>query len=339
VEIILNELKNGIKSKNPYTHIGFSVYIYGYTYFIECAKAVKINYPEIITIAGNIGSLFKNTNTYVDYVYHGDGITFFREIFNETVSKPYILELYKNGKVFQLVTKLGCPNKCDFCVTSKLFQGRCTNAFFSPEQVYNHLKNYQPEYTGEMNIYICEPQAITSLKWWYKLFKLFKKEKRKYNLFLATTTKVIKNIDLELIEKSSLKISAVMLGIESFRIKYNKNRDIDMKQIMRKLRKFGILSYITYIIGFDYHNRKNIWEEVNQLAEIQADINSVVNLRPLPGTSLFQKMEMKNRLLNVPNDFHCIPGFLSFKHPNLKPGFEEMLPLMIEIENYLSRNK
>jgi len=58
-------------------------------------------------------------------------------------------------------------------------------------------------------------------------------------------------------------------------------------------------------------------------------------LHPHPMTSIWKDLESQNRLLDVPIEFHFVHGFQSFKHPNFKPGFEDMLPLLNKIYQYI----
>jgi hypothetical protein len=62
---------------------------------------------------------------------------------------------------------------------------------------------------------------------------------------------------------------------------------------------------------------------------------SVLNLTPNPGTSIWNGLKEENRLLNLPPDFYCIPGFQPFLHPNFAPGFKDMLPLLYEVYKYM----
>jgi hypothetical protein len=84
--------------------------------FIDCARSVKKFDPQIVTIAGNIGSLIEETKSYVDYVFSGDGVMSLRRLFGEDVIEPYkvkiTLDRHVSSKRFQMVylaTKLGCP--------------------------------------------------------------------------------------------------------------------------------------------------------------------------------------------------------------------------------------
>ncbi len=127
-EKIINELNRAKSNGFPYTHVGFGIYPVGYLQFIDCARIVKKFDPQIITIAGNIGGLIDETKNYVDYVLLGDGVKSLRQLLGENISDPYRVSfstnqqgMYSRTQMINLVTKLGCPGKCDFCMTPKLF--------------------------------------------------------------------------------------------------------------------------------------------------------------------------------------------------------------------------
>ena len=69
------------------------MFVEGYTYFRECAQAVKEYDNNIITVGGNVGCLFDGTEGYVDYDCKGDGVSFLRKLLGEDVNNPYKLVL------------------------------------------------------------------------------------------------------------------------------------------------------------------------------------------------------------------------------------------------------
>ena len=63
----------------------------------------------------------------------------------------------------------------------------------------------------------------------------------------------------------------------------------------------------------------------------------ILNLKPLPETSTYKKLKQEGRLLDVPPDFFYIDYFQPFIHPHFKPGFEDMVPLLYEINQYIEK--
>lgn len=350
-KVILKELTKAVKEGFPYTHVGFSVFVDGYTKFIASARAVKEFDPNIITIAGNVGSLFDQTRDYVDHVHIGDGVPFLRELLGEDVEVPYQLKIIPvigttrvfgmgfPSRLYQMVTKLGCPNHCDFCVSNILFKGGHTVELFRPEQVHDALVQLQLKEKKDFDVFFTAPMAIISKEWWYRLFDLFREDTGDYPVYILTTSSSLQNFDFERMRNSALRIKMVNLGVESFSKIFGKNQNVDMKHLITRLHDYGISVDATFLVGFDHHTHENVWQEIKQLVDLDADINDVINLRPLPQTPLWNQFQAEKRLLPLPMDFYYILYFQSFLHPHFKPGFEDILPLMANIDAFIERER
>ncbi|MFX0017599.1 MAG: B12-binding domain-containing radical SAM protein [Promethearchaeota archaeon] len=347
---ILKELKKAKRQGFPYTHVGFSVFIDSYNNFMKSAEVVKDFNKKIITIAGNVGALFEKTKNYVDYVCTNDGVAFFRKLLGEDIHKPYnyclipskffldIFEMRLKSDLVFLTTKLGCPYQCDFCGTFQIFKGKCTSPFISPQDLYQALVDYHNQLKKDITIMFAEPTAVFPHKWWYELFDLFREVDADFPIIASTTPSSLYNFNFDKISKSSLRFQVINLGIESFNKNYTKNPSInDTKPLIKKLSDYGIGTLATYIIGFDYHNRENIWQEINRLIDLEASTYSVLNLKPIPKTPIWNTLKSQDRLLDIPYDLYYLQGFQSYLHPNFKPGFEDMLPLLCQIHAHIEK--
>ncbi len=345
-DLLLEYLETG-----AYTHVGLGIYVDGYTDFVKCTRAIKERYPNITTIAGNVGAMFPGTERYVDHVCRGDGVAFLRGLFGEDVEAPrhisatlghMITSVYGitfKSNMLQMVTKIGCPQKCDFCVTNKLFSGAYSGSYFTPQQVHDEIMVHAGKLHNKVKIGFAEPTTIVSLDWWYELFALFEHEDGDFAIIMPTTAASLHAFDLDRVKKSSLRIDTVNLGVESFDTIYPKNRTIDMKSLIRRLSDHGITTYATYIIGFDYHTHDTVWQDVKKLVDLDAAAYGVINLKPLPETLIWDQYKAAGRLLDVPWDFYYMHGFQPFTHPHFKPGFEDMLPLLIDVNTYIERER
>ncbi|MFX1303778.1 MAG: B12-binding domain-containing radical SAM protein, partial [Promethearchaeota archaeon] len=240
----------------------------------------------------------------------------------------------------QLVTKLGCVNNCDFCITRQLFDNHFTGSLFTPQQVHDKLVEYRRNIKKDFSIMFCEPQGIVNKKWWYELFDLFNEEPEDYPIIIPTSLASIRNFDLDRVSKSSLRFMGLNIGIESFSQDYAKNaKHRETKQIMKKLTDYGIGVYCTFIIGFDHQTRESIWKEIRQVVDLDVYAITFHNLKVLPQTPLWYEYERDERLLDIPYDFYYVEGFQPFTHPHFKPGFEDMLPLTYEIYEYMEKER
>ena len=213
-EKLIHEL-NRAKSKGfPYTHVGFGIYPVGDLQFIDCAQIVKKFDSKIITIAGNIGGLLDETKNYVDYVLLGDGVKSLRELLGEKVNDSYKVSFsinkqgaYSRTMMVNIVTKLGCPGRCNFCMTPKLFGNKITPPFVTPQQVYDAVTKLNEKTQKRLTINVCEPNFLLFRQWWYELFELFEGYKDPIGIGGAATMKSIKKFNFKRIANSSLHFS------------------------------------------------------------------------------------------------------------------------------------
>lgn len=346
-ELLINELK-----KDFYTHVGFTIISNDYMNFTKYSKTVKTFDPSIETIAGGTGAMFDGTERYVDHVCLGNGVPFLRNLLNENVNKPYNLVImpdharwrYLNQEIVteqcRLVTKLGCPLNCDFCITPKLFNNEYTGEFFSPKIVHDALVNYKEKRgLNKLQIGFAEPTSVYSIPWWYEFFNLFKEDNGDFPIIIASPAFILKKLDLEKISNSAARFSYINIGIESFNKNYVKNRKVNMKALIKRLSDYGIGTYATYIIGFDFDTKESVWEDIKKLTNLDAAAYSVLNLHPHPMTDIWKQLASQNRLLNLPPDFYYIHAFQSYTHPHFKPGFKDIFPLLCDIFNFIETEK
>lgn len=344
-ERVLEELE-----KDSYTHVGFGVFVGAYNTFTECVKVVRKKYPHITILAGNVGTMFKQTKKYADIVCRGRGVPFLRKLFNEDIHAPYkpglssdILELKYNHvmikrNIVEFVTKIGCPQKCDFCITNKYFDGKFSGLLVSPEDARDALVGHRKA-LGNRNFttHFCEPTAITDHKWFYELIELFEDEQGYYPLILPTTAISLKNFDIERTMNSAMKIDSVGIGIENFDKNYRKNQHVDIIELFKKLADYGIVVYASYIVGFPHQTEEDIWYEINKLLKLDAALYEIHNIKILPETPLWDELKTKGKLLKLPAEFYYMHGFQSFKHDHFRPGFIYMWPLIFRIRMHIER--
>jgi len=343
-ERIIEELES-----DNYTHVGFGVYVNSYSTYVECAKAVKEAFPEIVLIAGNVGVLFEGTEKYVDHICIGRGVPFLRKLFNEDMNSRYtagmvsdqLYLVYKNQQITQnmiaITSKIGCPNNCDFCITNKFFK-EFSGELITPQEAYDILKEHRKRIGNKDFItWVAEPTAIVSHDWWYELFDLFRDETGDYQIVLETTSISLKRFNFEKAMNSALRFFAVAMGVDLFDKYYKKNQNVDFKKIISKLEDHGIGTYITDMVGFPDQTEEDVWNEIDKLLDLDPCMYEIHNLKVLPKIPLWNKLKEEGKLLDLPKEFYYIHGFQAFKHDHFKPGFEDMWPLIFKIRSYIER--
>ena len=105
-------------------------------------------------------------------------------------------------------------------------------------------------------------------------------------------------VGIEAINENSLKEMRkginLKIGIENF------------KKIIDKFHKYGIGVLGTFIIGNDNESRKYYEELSNFIIKAGVDAVQISILTPLPGTSLYERLENQNKLIqtNYPLDWN-----------------------------------
>jgi hypothetical protein len=337
--------------KDSYTHVAFSILSNDYTNFIKCAQMVKQYDSSIITLAGSTGAMFPQTCDYVDHVCIGEcGVFFMRRLLGEEIERPYNLTLIEctnqwkynkielNYTIYRIITKVGCPMECDFCTTPKLYNNYYSGELFTPKVVYNYIIQHLNKLKlDKIALYFEEPTSMYSLKWWYELFDLFKDDFRDISFIVYSLSTILNKLDLDRISNSAARIQLVNFGIESFNKQYLKNIKVDLKALVSRLTDYGITTNPNYIIGYDFDTKESVWKDVDKLIELGATINTVLHLHPHPLTEVWNFLLEQDRLLDLSPEYYFLHGFQSFRHPHFKPGFEDILPLLCEIYNYIER--
>ncbi len=343
-ELVIEELR-----KDNYTHLGISINSNSYNDFIKLTQEVKKYFPNVITIAGNSGALREGTEKYVDHVCLGRGVPFLRKLFKEDIDKPYN-PIFVEGKIYftwgktierdtlYLVSKIGCHNKCDFCLTQIFFKGEFSGEICTPEKIRQGLLDYRKK-LGNRNFitYLAEPTAIFTHKWWYELFDLMRNDKGDFPLILMTTARSLDKLDFNRLINSAVRFDTIYIGIESFSRKYGKTKRVDIKKLIERLRKYGIAAYVSFMVGFPEQSEESIWEEIDQLIALNGAQYDVHNLRLVPNTPLWKELKSEGKLLDVPEEIAWIKGFQAFKHMYFQPGFVDIYPLMYKILYYIEQ--
>ncbi len=171
------------------------------------------------------------------YVFLGDGVKSLRNLFGEDIDRPYKVNLsssnqsaLKGVEWAYLVTKLGCPERCNFCLTSALFDSKNTPPLVTPKEVYEAVVKHHKGSKDILTLSGCEPNLLTFRNWWYELFELFEGYKTPIGIGGPATMRSLKKFDFERITNSSLHFSLFNIGIESFSEQYSKN--FEFKEIL-----------------------------------------------------------------------------------------------------------
>lgn len=332
VEEFTRELKRG------YDYVGISFPPVAFEKAKRMCQIAKEINPDIKTIVGGYGTIIPEAESIADHVCHGEGVQFMRNLLGEKQDTPL-----KNPKLFndssellgikfrkgagQIAAGLGCPNACEFCLTSHYFDCKHIPLLETGEDIYNAMKELGDVMPtgglGSKGFLIIEEDFLLNQKRVRELAEYTKKELKiplRFSCF-GSAGAVSQYDPAELVE---MGLDTVWIGVESPQKYYHKMKDINLKELFSTLQEHGIKTIGSMILGYDFHTPQNINDDIDYLISIKPTFNQFMLYTPLPGTPLYKEYVKDNRMLNLPWSHYN--GFeFTIKHPHISP--EEMMKI------------
>ncbi len=213
----------------------------------------------------------------------------------------------------------GCPNKCEFCTISVMYQ----NSFRKRpvEEVareYGSFKGkviifWDDNIAGDIYFAKCLFKAITPYKkWWSSQASIHAGQDDEF---------------LELAAKSGCK--QLFIGLESVSQKSLNNasktfnRVDEYYKIIEKIHYYGIAVQAGVVFGFD-DDDKTIFRQTINFLETAGVQNATFNiLTPYPGTPLFKRLQDEGRILTFDWSKYNARTYVVYRPKNMTP--EELL--------------
>lgn len=329
-----------------------ATYLSGYSTFREIARYVRDKHPEVKVIAASVGGLVSESSQLADFTLKGDQVHDLRRIVGQPETDPLKVVtvrsdtetrfkgIAKKGSYALLVSSLGCMYGCDFCPATAQF-GTEYMAPFSAQEIKQAIINAHNTIAPDSSVFtvsVAEPQGLGNIKLWKEVFRLCRDLPFQCDLVSTTSSKVIQKYSLDELTTGALRLSTVNIGVESLLQGYRKNQGVDLKALNSRLQEAGINVVSTFIIGLDWQTKENIREEVRLLKDLGSSGYIVANLEMQPGTPLYTAFKRNGRLLDVPPELLSFYGYQAYTHPHFVSGFNDMLPLLGDIEDELSES-
>jgi len=205
--------------------------------------------------------------------------------------KPFLGDIKITGG---FETARGCVHNCAFCCNPgfrKLYKGK--GIFFrikSPERIVEEVKHFKKKYNLSFIKFVDADFLCKSEKTFLKFVKLYKKVKVPF--WCEARAENITEKRVKLLE--SIGCEGMALGLESGNetirnklIKKNLKRETIIKAF-KILRKSKMRICVNVIIGFPFESRKEIFDTIRLVRELNID-NPIVNIfNPYRGTELHE---------------------------------------------------
>jgi len=252
-----------------------------------------------------------------DYICHEEGVGFFRKILGADVCAPIVqnnlplcgmtlrgLEGLVQFNATGILVALGCPNACEFCCTSAFFKAKKIQVA-SPERCFEDLKSAYARIGNDVTIFnmIWDEDFVLDKEFLMKLGELIRAADMldKINFFCFSSIKGLSQYTAE--ELALCGVGACWIGLESkFEEVVSSDHNIQKRvgrrpeEVIHELHCHGILVIASNILGFDFHTRENIEEDIDYFVSLKPDLYQVSPLTPCPGTVLYGRMKEMDRI-------------------------------------------
>jgi len=314
--------------KKGYDYIGISFIIPNFKKAKAMARTIRELAPTSKIILGGHGVSIPNIASMIDhdFICHGEGVYFLRELFGEKADKPirHPLEFSSfNREVMGapwasdsgiLIPGVGCANKCRFCATSHFF-GNYIPYLKTGQEIFDVCCRYQDE-RNITEFGVLDENFLKMKDRALELLELMEKNHRHFNFSIFSSAETLKGIgDLDILVR--MGVTFVWVGVESKKEMYAKNKGTDFPILFRELKKRGISVLASSILFIEEHDQDTIWEDVDFVTSLQPDYIQFSPLGPIPGTKLYDDYEKQGKLIQtVPYQSQHGQKKIWFHHPH-----------------------
>ncbi len=275
-----------------------------------------------------------------DYLCREEGVGFMRRILDDTPLDREITQytlpmtgmsmagLEVQARIPTILVSLGCPNACDFCNTSAFFHHK-KHYVAEPAQVYRFMKNYQTRLrTDNLIVNLFDEDFFLNKEYVRELGRLLRSDRKTWGIGYFTFGGVRSLSQFEPEELRDSGLSMVWIGVESFLSgadltddHYGKRKGKEVKELFDNLHRNGIGTVASLVLGFDFHDRENLKQDIDQFVALKPEAYQISPLTPCPGTPLYDRMLEEGRILDSYRweDFHLWKDDV-FVLKNLKQG-------------------
>jgi len=313
--------KDFIKEINKgYDYIGLSVFHNQVNDLVEMCNTIRSNAPETIIVIGGFGARglmetmgAEELSKLCDYACHGEGIRFFRKLLGEDPNaKMFHSHLPKWGYTLPMISRnstgatpvvvgsLGCPNGCDFCGTTEMFHQKRIE-IMSPEQVHKEFKRAWRADSETIQGVLLEEDTFQNIEYITELGRLLREDSEfglaYYNFYCLSSIRSMSQWSFE--DMMLTGCANVFVGMESkFASEqgYGKRDGRSAKEVFDGLHSVGITTTGAWMAGFDFQNRNNIEEDLQEFINLCPTMQQLTRVCPFPATPMWEQLLEQKRI-------------------------------------------
>jgi len=312
---LVEELEKG------YDYVGINFTMVNIPRTFEMCELIKKTAPDTKIVLGGYGTACFNTIfqsndeilKYADYICHGEGVSFFRQLLEEPLDAPIKqmigptggggfawLDPYSEGNGLScIISGLGCPNMCEFCSTSHYYGGEFIE-MAKAEHMYEGMKQCwraHPGAIGEIAIFdenlYKDKEKVTRLGKLIREDDEFGLSRMAYFSFGSIEDLSRYDVIEDLVVNG---VGTIWIGVESMYSDLAKRQGRDTKEVFDELHAHGINTVGSWIGGWDFHTKDNIGPDLDYFISCKPTQSQLLPLTPIPGTTLFERLKSEDRL-------------------------------------------
>jgi haloalkane dehalogenase len=217
---------------------------------------------------------------------------------------------------------------CEFCCTSAFYGGeyiemaRAEGLFEGMKRIWQR----QPESRDTVAIFdenlYKDKQKVT------RLGKLIREDEEfglgKISYFSFGTIEDLSRYDV--VEDLVLNgVGSIWIGVESLYTPLRKRQGREVKEVFDDLHGHGITTVGSWIGGWDFHDKKNIEEDLEYFISLEPTRSQLFPLYPPPGTNLYERLVSEGRLpeIGLAKSYFGRTSGAEFGFPDWKKNFTE----------------
>ena len=327
--------------KKGYDFVGISIVNCTYPKAIELSELTRRVSPSTKIVFGGYGTLIQECEKHADYVCREEGVNYMKRLLGEKeVEKFKIPIITKTQELLNISKKtvavipvgLGCSRGCEFCSTSYFFKRQVISLVKTGKELHTLMKSVDPGKQAARNIGICDEDFLANRVRIEELISLNSTILDKPILFSCMSSMhSITQYDIH--ELLCMGLSGVWIGTESKNAEYPKLKGIDAVRLFNDLKKNGINTVTSMIIGYDWHDKKTLEDDFEFLLSLRPIMTQFLLYSPTHQTPLHNRLKKEGRLLeNIPYKYH--DGFHALlRHPHFSAQeLEELVDTLFRRE-------
>ncbi len=269
-----------------------------------------------------------------DFICREEGISYMRRLLGEEESTVRVPAIAIDRKVFSIPLKektgmvfssVGCPNGCDFCITSRYFGKRRVSFLPAGSDVLAAMRRQAEADPAITSFSILDEDFLADEARARDFLAASKRDGRLHDVMIFASLRSLSRFTAE--EIAGMGVSRIWIGFEAERAGYPKLQGRPYAEQVAALRAVGISVVASMIIGYDYQDRQTILAEFERLCAAGPSVIQILLFSPCYGTEAWNRLDGEGRILpEIRRAYRRHDGFIElYTHPRFKRGELEAL--------------